>query len=671
MNKLYNKPVAFRFRRFANKSYAAFCSMHKVVNIGCVSRHICDKELLKSGITVAVCCLWLGVVSLWAEDDIPDEGIDAMQLQIQEVSVVAQRSEFHSDIFRLVTTISNEEIVRLPVHTVADILQLAQGVDLRERGASGVQADLSIRGGTQDQIKVLVNGIDLTDPQTGHYSLDLPVDAALIDRIEVMQGTGYGLGAFSGAVNIITKTLPSSPKHAELTAALSVGEYGLLNPSLAMRFRCKDWFLNSSVSYNRSDGYAANTDYQIANAFLQTGWRDLNFQVGVQMKDAGANSFYSLTYPNQFDATRTLFSSVAYTHRWNKWYVEGNACYRTHYDEFELYRSGKDADGQMAPAWYTGANIHWTHSAGVHFAAGWNLRYGKTVLGVDARDEYIKSSNLGLHNRVNLRYFAEQYLFYGNLTANVGAAGIWNSTFGSDWTLGANIGYSFLKKGKVFFNVNRAIRIPTYTDLYYQSKVQLANPRLKPEQALQLEVGAKYSGEHWYANVSAYYRWGQNIIDWVKPAVDSVLQWNSVNHTRVNAAGTEVVVGVCGYDYLKKAEVAYSFTDVNKETGDWLSKYALDYLRHKLVLRVEHKIWKGFGASWTLRFQQRHGTYSDRMGVVCDYRPVCLLDGKVYWANESVQVAIECRNMTNQIYYDYGGILQPQHWVKMHVEWRL
>ncbi len=671
MNKLYNKSVAFRFRRFANKSYAAFCSMHKVVNIGRVNRHICDKELLKSGISVAVCCLWLGVVSLWADDDAAGEGIDAVQLQIQEVSVVAQRSEFHSDIFRLVASVSSEEIVRLPVHTVADILQLAQGVDLRERGASGVQADLSIRGGTQDQIKVFVNGIDFTDPQTGHYSLDLPIDVALIDRIEIMQGTNYGLGAFSGAVNIITKKQPPLSKRRELSTAFVVGEHGLVNPSLAVRFRNRDLFLNSGVSYNRSEGYVANTDYQIANAFLQVGWKELNFQFGTQMKDAGANCFYSLTYPDQFDATRTMFSSVAYTHRWNKWYVESNTYYRTHYDEFELYRNGKDADGQMAPAWYAGANVHWTHTVGAHLAAGWNWRYGKTVFGVDARDEYIRSSNLGQHNRVNIRYFAEQYLFYGNLMANVGVGGIWNSTFGNDWTIGANIGYAFLKGGKVFFNVNRAIRVPTYTDLYYQSKVQLANPFLKPEQAVQLEVGAKYDAEHWYANASGYYRWGRNIIDWVKPAVDSVVQWNSVNHTRVNAAGVEVAFGVKGYDYLKKIELAYSFTDVNKEAGNMLSKYALDYLRHKLVLRVEHKIWKGFGASWCMNFRQRHGTYSDRTGTLCEYRPVLLLDGNVYWANESVRIALECQNMTNRIYYDYGGILQPQHWVKMRVEWNL
>ena len=37
-----------RFRRFSHKAYAAFNSLHRVVNIGCVSGHIADLQLEKS-----------------------------------------------------------------------------------------------------------------------------------------------------------------------------------------------------------------------------------------------------------------------------------------------------------------------------------------------------------------------------------------------------------------------------------------------------------------------------------------------------------------------------------------------------------------------------------------------------------------------------------------------
>ena len=662
----------FRFRRFTNRKYAAFCSMHKIVNIGQVSKHVCNLELLKAGKAVAVCGMITLSISAFADDGYPPESdAVATELQIEEVEVSAQRSQFQSDIFRLVNQLTATEIAALPVNSVADLLQYLPGIDLRERGSSGVQGDLSMRGGTHDQVKILVNGIDMTDPQVGHYSMDLPLDVSQIERIEVMQGTNYGLGAFSGAINIITKKGTAESKGYEVNGSLAAGEYGLVNPALSASVQRKEWYLSSGVSYNRSDGYADNTDYKIMNGYLRTGRRDLDFQVGVQMKDAGANSFYSLAYPNQFDATRTLFAAIAYEHRTGDWGLQGKAYYRAHYDRFELFRDGKDSEGQQAPEWYTAPNTHWTHTSGARLTGSWSQWWGKTSAGIDLRDEYIESSNLGTHNRLNINYFAEQCVYINGFSGSVGASGTWNSTFGHDYALGANFGYEIARDWKVFLNFNRAIRIPTYTDLYYQSATQLSNPNLRPEKALQLEAGIKYTGEHWYASASGYYRWGQDIIDWVKEPVDSIVQWKAVNYTRVNAGGAEASVGVQGYEYIRKIELSYSFCDVNKDAGEMLSKYALDYLRHKVSLRIDHKIWKGFGASWCFRFQQREGSYSDREGNICQYQPVFLMDGKVYWANNQVRVALECQNMTNQKYYDYGGILQPQHWVQTKVEWKL
>lgn len=664
----------FRFRRFSNCKYAAFNSMHKIVSIGRVSKHISDKELLKAGKSVLVCGLMFVSQSGYADDGTPPES-DAVStaLQIEEVSVVGQRSQFQSDIYRLVRNISSEEIAQLPVNSVAELLQYLPGVDMRERGASGVQVDVSMRGGTQEQVKVLLNGVDMTDPQSGHYTMDMPIDVGLIERIEVMQGTNYGLGAFSGAINIITKSRTDKPMlhdWGEVKGSVHVGEYGLIHPAMSGHFRKGEWQMNTGVSYNRSEGYISNTDYQIANVYVQTSWRELDFQIGAQMKDAGANNFYSLAYPHQADATRTAFATLSYQHRWGDWSLQGNIYHRTHYDRYELYRDGKDEEGNPAPDWYK-ENRHWTHSTGGRITGSWSQWWGKTSAGIDVRNEHISSSNLGVHNRVNINYFAEQTVYLSGFSGSVGASGIWNSIFGHDYVIGANMGYECMQGLHVFANVNRAIRIPTFTDLYYESATQLANPALRPEKALQLEAGIKYSGEHWFANASGYYRWGKDLIDWVKEPVDSIVQWKSMNHTDVDAMGCEVSGGVEGYEYLYKAELSYSFCHLNKDAGEWLSKYALDYLRHKISLRIEHRIWKGFGASWCLRWQQREGSYTDRMGEICQYKPVFLMDGQLYWSNEVVRIALECQNMTNQQYYDYGGILQPQHWAGMKVDWKL
>lgn len=623
---------------------------------------------------VVVFSLIFLALPLWA-----GEAADTTDLRLRELNEVSVTGHAGEGLavsgYRLVATMTQDDIRILPVTTVADLLQYIPGVDIRQRGASGVQADLSIRGGTGKQAKVFLNGIDMTDPQTEHYTMDLPIDALIIERIEVLQGTNYALDAFSGAINIVTKGVKELGNErmsdVEVSGKLTAGEFGLVNPALAVKVDKEAWYLNSAVSYNRSGGYAVNTDYQIVNAFLQAGLHDLDFQAGAQMKDAGANCFYSTKYPNQFDATRTAFATAAYRHRWtNGWAIHANAYYRAHYDRFELYRGGKDAEGHDAPAWYA-PNIHWTHTSGAHLEGSWSNTWSKTTAGVEMRDEFIRSSNMGVHNRAQLRYFAEQRFYWRGLSAAVGGAGIWNAQFGHDWTAGANIGYEPIRGLHLFVNVNRAIRVPTFTDLYYHSATQEADPLTRPEKALQLEGSIQFSKGYWYASAAGYYRWGQDIIDWIKVPDPNVTVWRSTNNSRVNAAGAEATVGFQGHKWIKRIELSYAFCDVQADAGGMLSLYVLDYLRHKATLRIEHTIYKGFGASWSLSFRQREGEYTSLEGTIQHYQPVWLLDGCVYWQNPHVKISVEAHNMADRIYYDFSGVLQPRHWVSGTVQFRL
>ncbi len=588
----------------------------------------------------------------------------AVSLQLNEVTVSGERLAVSGSDYRLVATMTAEEIEVLPVKTVADLMQYIPGVDVRQRGASGVQMDPSIRGGSAKQVKILLNGIDMTDPQTEHYSMDIPIDALMIERIEVLQGTNYAIDAFSGAINIVTKSQGVTGYGLQVTGQMTAGEYGLVNPGIKVNgerlmVNGERLRVSGAASYNRSDGYAENTDYQIANAFVQTGYKGLDLQAGAQFKDAGANCFYTTKYPNQFDATRTAFASAAYAHHWQSgWALHANAYYRAHYDRYELFRG-------------TPLNYHWTHTSGAHAEGSWSNEWSKTTAGLELREEYIRSTNMGVHNRVQVRYFAEQRFYWRGLSAAIGGAGVWNSQFGHDWSVGANIGYEPLKGLRLFANVNRAIRVPTFTDLYYHSATQQSDPLTKPEKALQVELSAQLNRGHWYASVAGYYRWGRDIIDWIKEPDPAVVIWRCTNNSRVNAAGVEATIGIQGYEWLRRVEVSYAFCDVAADAGGMMSLYVLDYLRHKASVRIEHKIYRGFGASWALSFRQREGEYTSLEGKVERYEPVWLLDGSVYWRNEFLKVSVDARNMANQRYYDFSGVVQPRHWVSATVQFNL
>ena len=131
------------------------------------------------------------------------ESIDSITVTATRVPVA-----LHSTA-RIVTLLDSMTIASAPAETVNDLLKYALGVDVRQRGAMGMQTDISIRGGTYNQVAVLLDGINITDPQTGHNSFDFPVNLCDIERIEVLEGPAarvYGTSSLLGAVNMAPST---------------------------------------------------------------------------------------------------------------------------------------------------------------------------------------------------------------------------------------------------------------------------------------------------------------------------------------------------------------------------------------------------------------------------------------------------------------------------------
>ena len=716
MFKTILKQQGIRFRQFSHKAYAAFCSLHREVTIGRVAAYMTDLEMLKSGKSIAVSALLLfsGIAAVEADEGVPKDSVplEAQQLSLQEVLVVSHKAEVNSEAYRLITQVSQAEIEALPIQTVADILQYLPGVDVRTRGANGAQADISMRGGTFDQVLVLLNGVPLSDFHTGHYALNIPVSTEMIERVEVLQGTSANLhGAFSGAINIVTKTTPPQPstqgRERDLTLKLTAGMNGLVNPEVAASIQKDETLFNLSAEYSRAEGYYAprptekeatacrNSDFQLANIYFQTRWRGLDVQAGAQWKDAGLGMGYGFGSQDQFDATRTAFASGRYEHRWGAWRLDAQAAYRANYDRYEWHR-----DQRLY------GNFHFAQTASAALSAHYASKIGTTSFGVSVRNENMHSTNLGDTinpdgqvpnvadfpladvrvldlvkggNRFHTNYYAEQTFYYAGLSASIGINGTYNTQFGHHLGGGANIGYEFKKAGTIYVNANRSLRMPTFTDLYYNAGNQLGNRNLKPEEAWLLSVGYKGNlsptlssreGGRFSWAVDWYYRWGKNIIDWVYVPTDTKRPFHAENQQQVNATGLELSLAYRLNEWLRCVSVDYAYTYLDLDLKEAGSRY-LDYLSHKLAIHLEHGIYKGLGASWTVRFQKREGQYNNAEGEVADYQPVWLLDGSVYWQNKYLRVSADCTNMTNTRYYDYGGILQPGAWAKVSIKAKL
>ncbi len=481
------------FKKFGRKGYSVFRSLHKIVRIGCLS------------ITYLVFALPAN-----GERNMIIAGHDSVSsmkdIEIDEVVVSAQRAPVaFSQVARIVKVIGKEEILAAPVQSLQDLLRYAMDVDVRQRGGLGVQTDISIRGGSFDQVLILLNGININDPQTGHHSLNLPVSFDAIDRIEILEGPAsriYGPNALSGAINIITGTSDKS----NLKGRISTGENGFYDAGISGTFISGKVKNLVSIDHRSSDGYTKNTDFTLTDAFYQgrlnTKGIALDWQAGITNRSFGANSFYTPAYPDQFEHVKTSFASIK-METGKTLHFTPSVYWRRNQDRFELFRYP-----EITPSWYKGHNYHLTDVYGTNLNAWFSSFLGKTAFGTDFRSENIHSNVLGTplaksvpvpgedgkfftksDNRSNMSWFIEHSVYLQRFMASAGLMANWNSQLVTNWNLfpGIDLSYLITTRVKFYASVNSSLRMPTFTDLYYSSPTNKGNILLMPEKSVEYE----------------------------------------------------------------------------------------------------------------------------------------------------------------------------------------
>src|SRR4030088_2913244 len=121
-------------------------------------------------------------------------------------------------------------------NSVVDLLRQDTSLNLQARAANGVQADLSLRGTTFEQSLILLNGLRINDPETGHLNLDIPIPLDAVTRIDILHGSGStfsGSDAIGGAVNLLTQ--PPAPG-LTVIASTGGGSYNSIEQHLRAAF---------------------------------------------------------------------------------------------------------------------------------------------------------------------------------------------------------------------------------------------------------------------------------------------------------------------------------------------------------------------------------------------------------------------------------------------------
>lgn len=602
--------------------------------------------------------------------------LDSLSVTLSEVSVNAKSSKLYSEMGRVLTVIDNAEIKRTAVQSIDQLLDYVSGIDIRQRGTNGTQADISVRGGSFDQVLVLLNGVNITDPQTGHFNLDIPLNLSDVSRVEILQGSSarvLGPNAFSGAINIVTENNGKRSLKADLTG----GSFNTFGQSVSGNLGNNKLNSFASVSHKSSDGYIGNTDFDLMSVFAQTVLKTnkvgkFDLQLAAQQKAFGANSFYSLAYPNQFESSKTFLTALNWSLSKKNWIYSIQVYWRRHHDRFELFR-----DFTGAASWYKTHNYHMTDVSGGKVSVCHLSKFGKTTLGIDVRNEHIFSNVLGTaidsmrapletngffireSDRLLETAFIDHSVNLNKWYFSAGAAVTNSTAFGLNGYGGVDMAYAFNDNFRIFADANSAVRLPTFTDLYYKSATQLANPDLQPEKSQTIEIGTKIQESNWKLDATVYYRMGQNVIDWVKLPAETV--WQSKNITNVNALGVDILLAhYFEHSIVRKITTLYAYLQMDKIAAGFDSKYALDYLKHKFIVSVDYQLTKSLSATWSGSYFVRSGTYSLSSSVPAqNYQPYFLVNGRVLWSQKKYELFADINNAFNCIYSDFGGLTQP------------
>lgn len=602
-------------------------------------------------------------------------------IDLSAAEVTGTRAPLPADkAVRLVQVLDRQAIQASSAQSVNDLLKQVAGVDVRQRGAFGIQTDISVNGGTEDQLTVLLNGINISNPHTGHLTFDLPVNIDDIERIEVIEGGAsrvYGCQAFSGAINIVTLT--DNDNH--LQAHAYGGSYGTAGANAGLTLTTSDFNNRLSGGYVRSDGGTYNDDFNKANAYWRGRYSSdhiqATIQAGLSTMNYGANTFYGTGSDSQYEENRRYLVSASAEYK-GQVNIPVQLYWNRSLDHYVWMRA--------TPKAYQ--NFHQTNVYGANAGANTTWALGKTAIGIELRRENILSTRLGKelpegeqhkvpgHNayykykdgRTNLGLYLEHNILIDNATISLGLLANDNTAVTGGMRLYPGIDISWrLGQMKFFASFNQSLRTPTYTDLYYNGPGLEGNSQLKPEKSTDWHVGATFTAEGFNTQVKAFYRKGTDMIDWVKKTGETVY---TTANSDIDNIGVEMLTSVdlarlLPSTPLRQLTLGYCYNFKHRVNTEQQASYAsrLTFLRHNLTATLQHNIFSHLDAQWNLTLKNRHGEFDNaKTGQTQKYGTFATLDLKLTWTRPHYSLYLQANNLTDYAYYDFANIQQPGLW---------
>lgn len=451
--------------------------------------------------------------------------VRAQEQDLDPVTVTASMNPAKiSQTGRNIIVIKGDRFAQLPVNSIDELLRYIPGIEIQARGPFGSQSDITLRGGTFQQVLIIVDGVRVNDPNTGHFTTYIPIAPGEIDRIEVLKGASsaiYGSDAVGGVVNIVTKTFTKQTgKKLQTNAQLTAGEYQFFGVNAGVFSSNGKTSVGGGVLSNNTKGQRQRGIRGFVNATTVSAsvghqfnnqW-NLSFRSAYDTRKFAAQNFYTTsvtdtaqetvnTFWNQLQLARTATNNI----------LRLQVGYKHLHDSFS-FNSRTPSNQNTTQLWQALFTNERKLSATTSITPG-----------VQFINKKIASNDRGNHTVSQAATFLALNQQFGQSFFVAPSARIeWNERAGWDFIPQINLSYRANalqlrgSAGKTIRDADFTERFNNYNRSVVPSGQRLGNPELETERSFSYEGGADYFLTS-SLKVSATYfqRFHKKLIDYV------------------------------------------------------------------------------------------------------------------------------------------------------------
>ena len=572
---------------------------------------------------------------------------------------------------RNIAIIGKQEIKKLPVKTLQEVLQYASGIDLRQRGPFGSQADVSMDGGSFEQTLILVNGVKIMDHQTAHNALNLPLPLEAIERIEVVRGPAariYGNNSLTGVINIVTKKVQKSgfyghtyfgtnfEKDEEETNKLFTNRGIQIGGNLSLNQQQHQLYLSHEIG----NGFRYNTAFENNKLYYQGNFEinsnhTIEASYGYVKNGFGANGFYAAPGDlNSKEVIETTLAVVQSNHQLSeKWTLIPRISYRYNFDDYRYFKNDLNR----------ARSKHYSNSVSTELNSNYKFNKGQLGVGIEYRNEQINSTSIKNHTRNNVGFYAEYKTdLTPKLNTNIGTYVNYNSQYGWQFFPGIDASYAINSNFKLIGNIGTSQRIPSFTDLYLDQRPgNIGNENVVAEKAFQTEIGLKYYHKNWTFNTYYFYRNISDFIDWVRLSTNEPWQANNFGDMTTNGFNTKVAYKLqLNENNLLKFDFSYAFLDPKFKNVDpkFSSKYKIESLKHQFISTINYQ------------FKETSFMLANRYNTRQSYKSYWITDVRLNQNfKKNIGIYLDAQNLFNTKYNEIGAIPLPSRWLSVGLKY--